>query len=266
MTAGLALQGVTVQVGDATLLKGVDLAVPPGGFVAIVGPNGAGKSTLLKATLGLVRTTAGTLAVDGQALHELSGRARAGVLAWLPQRDASVESVRVVDRVAAARFRFPEGRAQSLCAARQALEILGMETLAERRVDTLSGGEAQRVALAALAAQEATWWLLDEPAHHLDPGRQVEVYRTLGARWRGDLGAPQSMIAVTHDVNLLSHAAPDEWAEKLTLVGLSEGTVRFQAQLSDPTLAERLSGLFQTEIRAVDVDGSRHFVVTGGGS
>jgi iron complex transport system ATP-binding protein len=266
MTAGLNLQGLTVQVGAATLLKDVDLAVDPGGFVAIVGPNGAGKSTLLKAALGLVRTTAGELSVDGQALGSLSGRARAGVLAWLPQRDASVESVRVVDRVAAARFRFSEGRGHSLHAAHQALEALGIAGLAERRVDTLSGGEAQRVALAGLAAQEATWWLLDEPAHHLDPGRQVEVYRTLGARWRGEFGAPQSMIAVTHDVNLLSHAAPGEWADRLTLIGLSEGTVRFRAPLSDPTLAEQLSVLFETQVKAVSVEGARHFVVTGGAS
>ena len=264
MTGGLSLQGVTVQVGDATLLKGVDLMVEAGGFVAIVGPNGAGKSTLLKAALGLIPTTEGTLSVDGQSLRTLSGRARAGVLGWLPQRDASVESVRVVDRVAAARFRFSEGRGHSLQAAYDALEALGIAGLAERRVDTLSGGEAQRVALASLAAQEATWWLLDEPAHHLDPGRQVEVYRTLGARWRGELGAPQSMVAVTHDVNLLSHAAPGEWADRLTLIGLSDGAVRFRAPLSDPALEQHLSALFQTQITAVTVEGARHFVVTGG--
>ncbi len=72
------------------------------------------------------------------------------------------------------------------------------------------------------------------------------------------------MLAVTHDVNLLSHAAPGEAAERLTVVGLSEGQVRFRAPLGDVTLADKLSDLFGVGVRAVDLDGVRHFAVTGG--
>ena len=264
MTEGLAVSSLSVRARGAELLRDVDLRISPGEFVAIVGPNGAGKSTLLKALCGLLPSAARELSVDGRDLNAMSGRERAGLLAWLPQRDAGVEPVRAIDRVAAARFRFQEGRARSLEAARRALEAFGVEPLAERTMDTLSGGEAQRVALAALAAQEAAWWLLDEPAHHLDPGRQVEVYQGLGARWRGEHGEAQSMIAVTHDVNLLGHAVAEGWAERLSVVGLARGELRFKVPLSSPSLPEQLSALFATRIEAVDLKGRRHFVVLGG--
>ena len=264
MSQGLVLKGLSVHLQGRALLRGVELTITPGEFIAIVGPNGAGKSTLLKALCALVPCEAEELSVDGRPLKGLSGRERAGLLAWLPQRDASVESVRALDRVAAARFRFQEGRARSLEAALGALSAFGVAEFAERNVDSLSGGEAQRVALAALAAQEASWWLLDEPAHHLDPGRQVEVYEGLGARWRGEVGAPQSMIAVTHDVNLLGHAAKGKWTERLRVVGLAAGEVRFQLPLSSPGLAEALSELFSARIKALEVEGQRHFVVAGG--
>ncbi|MDP6944720.1 MAG: ABC transporter ATP-binding protein, partial [Myxococcota bacterium] len=215
------------------------------------------------ALLGLLTPSEGAVTVGAHAVGALGGRARAELLSWLPQRDAGVEPLRVVDRVAAARFRFPEGRAASLAAAERALDALDISALAARLVDTLSGGEAQRVALAALAAQEATWWLLDEPAHHLDPARQVAVYRYLGERWRGGGGQRQSMIVVTHDINLLRHATTGAEAERLRVVGLGDGQVRFRTTLSDERLPERLTELFGVAVRAVDVDGERHFAVTG---
>ena len=73
------------------------------------------------------------------------------------------------------------------------------------------------------------------------------------------------MVAVTHDVNLLSHAAPGEWADRLCVVGLQGGVLRFKLALSSPTLAEALSELFAVGMKALDVDGARHFVVTGEG-
>ena len=253
------IDGLGVTAGKVQLLEGVELTAEPGAFVAVVGPNGAGKSTLLKTLLGLLKPATGEVSVGERQVSELSGRDRAALLSWLPQRDAGVEPVRAIDRVAAARFRFDEGRASSLEAASRALAAMDIAALSERLVDTLSGGEAQRVALAALAAQEATWWLLDEPAHHLDPARQVAVYRTLGERWR----AGQGMVAVTHDVNLLAHAAPGEHAERLLVLGLANGEVQFQVPLADPALAERLTTLFGATVRAVDVDGVRRFVVLG---
>ena len=259
MSLEICVKELSVVAGQTTLLSDVQLQAKPGDFVAIVGPNGAGKSTLLKTILGLRRPSQGSASIGKREVSSIGGRERAGLLSWLPQRDAGVEPVRVVDRVASARFRFPEGRAASLAAARCALEALEVSALGERLMDTLSGGEAQRVALAALSAQGAAWWLLDEPAHHLDPARQVDVYRHLGERW----AEGQGMVAVTHDVNLLSHAAPGEAAERLIVVGMAEGRVRFQSTLADAELAHKLTELFGVVVRAVDVDGRRHFAVTG---
>ena len=114
MSGTLVAEGLGVTAGQARLLEAVTVRAEPGEFLAIVGPNGAGKSTLLKALLGLTKPSAGAVSVGGRPVADLGGRERAGVLSWLPQRDAGVEPVRVVDRVAAARFRFAEGRAAAI--------------------------------------------------------------------------------------------------------------------------------------------------------
>ncbi len=262
MIARLSARGVTLSHADSTVLDAVTLVVEPGEFVAIVGPNGAGKSTLLKVLLGLLAPSCGDARLGDAKVRALPARSRAAGLAWLPQRDAVVEAIRVIDRVAAARFRFDEPRADALAAAQRALDDLDIADLGERLADTLSGGEAQRVALAALAVQEADWWLLDEPAHHLDPARQVDVYQHLGRRW----GEGQGILCVTHDVNLLRHAAPGPTAESLRIVGLADGAIRFSMTLADARLAEALSALFGVGVRAVEVDGVTCFVVVGEGA
>jgi iron complex transport system ATP-binding protein len=253
----IALRAVTVRHGATTPLDGVDLDVPPGGLVAVVGPNGAGKTTLLRAILGLVRPTSGEVTLDGRSVAALSPGERAAAVGWLPQHRRASEPVPVVDVVAAGRFRFAEPRAVARRAARAALEDVGAGALADRPIDRLSGGEAQRVALATLVAQDAGALLLDEPATHLDPGVQRALHGFLEA-WsaRG-----RTLVVVTHDLHLLPHLVAD--ATRVRVVGLAGGRVRVDLRLDDPALPDALGGLYGVVVRGIDVDGRRHLVVTG---
>ncbi len=232
------------------LLDGVSLTLPAGELLALVGPNGAGKTSLLRATLGLTPLHAGQITLDGVDVTQLSPRERAARVAWLPQHSAAAEELSALEVVTAARFRFDEAFALSRREARAALDRVGVGPLAARPLARLSGGERQRVALAGLLAQAAPVLLLDEPANHLDPAQQLEVYRLLGDLWREGKG----LVCVTHDVNLLRHLGR---AAQVRVAGIGAGKLAFECRLDSPELPERLSQLFAVQMRDLDLDGDR---------
>jgi iron complex transport system ATP-binding protein len=251
--AELEFQNLSVKLGQRTLLDALSLRVQPGEFVALIGPNGAGKTTLLKAALALRAPTSGRVHLGGQAVSKLDARARAAAIAWLPQQIRADEPVTGLESVAAARFRFRETRAASLRAAASALQRVGASNYADRPISELSGGERQRVAFACLVAQEAQVLLFDEPANHLDPAQQLEVYRLLGELWREG----RTLLCINHDVNLL-HQVGD--AARVRVVGLREGRVAFDAHFSDADLPAQLSALFGVSIASL-YDDERRFLV-----
>jgi iron complex transport system ATP-binding protein len=242
--AKLEFLAVSVKVRDRTLLDAVNLGVRDNDFVALVGPNGAGKTTLLKCALALRVPTSGSVCLQGEPVHALDARARAAKLAWLPQHIRAEEPLSALDTVAAARFRFRESPAQSRLAAERALRRVGALEYERRAVSELSGGERQRVAFACLLAQEASTLLFDEPANHLDPAQQLEVYGLLGELWREG----RTIVCINHDVNLLNHLGEPE---RVRVVGLRAGRLAFEARLSEPDLPARLGALFGVEMDSV---------------
>jgi iron complex transport system ATP-binding protein len=260
MTSAITLNDVSVLAGKATLLDQVRLSVDSGEFVALVGPNGAGKSTLLRTVLSLQGVTSGEVSVGGNDVASMSGRERAKHLGWLPQHGGPNEALPVIELVLAARFRFDEPRARAREAAALSLRELGVDHLAERLLTTLSGGEAQRVGLAILHAQEADTYLLDEPANHLDPAQQMRTYRHLGEQWRQG----KAVLCVTHDVNLLSHVLVPGSTASVRVVGMRSGRPVFDTSLADETLSERLGDLFGVTVHALEHPSGTHYVMTGG--
>jgi iron complex transport system ATP-binding protein len=184
MTEPLDIRSLGVRAGSKSLLEGIDLKVGERDFVALIGPNGAGKTTLLRAALGLAVPAEGSVSLGGHDPRKLRGRERAALAAWLPQQALAAEPITALELVTAARFRFSESHADSRRAAHMALARVGASEFALRPVTQISGGEHQRVALAALIAQEAPLMLLDEPANHLDPGQQIGIYKLIGELWR----------------------------------------------------------------------------------
>jgi iron complex transport system ATP-binding protein len=215
--------------------------------VFLLGPNGAGKSTLLRAVLGLETPTAGKVSVGGDATLDLPPRERARRVAWLPQSQPTERSLRVWELVAAARFRFLESPTVARRQAETALGRVGAAVFSERLAYQLSGGEQQRVKLACLLAQEAPLLLLDEPANHLDPAQQVEVYRLLGKLWSDGL----TLLCVTHDINLVPLVGVQK---RVRVVGLEAGAVVFDLPLNDPSMAERLGELFGLRFQRIVLD------------
>nr|WP_220462617.1 ABC transporter ATP-binding protein [Pseudomonas putida] len=209
----MSINDITVAYGPRQILHGVSLPeLPAGSLVALVGPNGAGKSTLLRALAGLERMK-GTVSLDGQDVTRLGFAERSRRLAYMPQQLPPGLALGVMESIVAA-LRV-SGSDDLLGHAYQALRQLGIEGLAERTLDSLSGGQRQLVALAQLLARNPQVLLLDEPTSALDLHYQLRVMDAVRERV---VMHRLLAVAVLHDINLAASQA--DW-----LVVLREGRV-----------------------------------------
>jgi iron complex transport system ATP-binding protein len=201
-------QAVTAGYGERVVLHACTLQIARGEVVAIVGPNGAGKSTLLRALAGLLRPSAGSVALDGVDIATLARRDLARRIAVVPQIFDTLFPFTVREVVALGRTarlgRFGGASREDAAAVERAIVDLDLTDLASRRIDRLSGGERQRAVLAMALAQETDVLLLDEPTVHLDPSHQVAMLRLIRelACARG-----LAVAAVLHDLNLAASMA-----------------------------------------------------------
>ena len=193
--------GVSVDLDGVAALKDVDLRVGGTDFVAVLGPNGAGKSTLLRAMAGIIPSKGGAKAMY-RPVAGLAGRERRGFFSYLSQEREMSWPMPVRDVVAmglddrpGATVRVSREDADRLA---QVLWDCGLESLAHRPVNALSGGERSRVLLARALLSPAPVLLADEPTAALDPAGQIKVLELLAAR--AQTGRP--VIAVLHDVIL----------------------------------------------------------------
>jgi iron complex transport system ATP-binding protein len=189
-----------------TFLGPLDLEISAAKVHALVGPNGAGKSTLLRLLVGLSRPTGGYVELDGQPLLDIPAGKRARRIAFLPQNPvapgaASVEEVVRLGRHPYREFGMFESPAD-IDIVRRSMRLTQTLEFADRRMETLSGGEAQRVHLAAALAQQPDLLALDEPTSDLDIRHQLGIFRLLRDLTR-DAGV--TVVVVVHDLNLAAH-------------------------------------------------------------
>ena len=178
-TRGVRVDGFGKRFGDRTVLDGVDFAIAPGGFVALLGASGSGKSTLLRALGGLDGDYTGVLETpDSKSIAFQEHR----VVPWLPVWRNVALGVRAAD---------PKG------AALQALAEVGLSDKADVWPSTLSGGESQRVALARALVREPDLLLLDEPFGALDALTRLKAQKLVETLWKQHR---PSTLLVTHDV------------------------------------------------------------------
>jgi iron complex transport system ATP-binding protein len=188
-------------------LERASLVVDEGELVAIVGPNGSGKTTLLRALLGAVPLASGRASVQGRHLAQWPVRELARVVAVVTQREETPFPMRVRDTVMLGRYAHlgplaSPGESDHR-AVEQSLQRADVAHLADRRTDTLSGGEWQRVRIARALAQQPRALVLDEPTASLDIRHAMEICELLASL--ADAGL--STLFVTHDLNLAARYA-----------------------------------------------------------
>jgi phosphonate transport system ATP-binding protein len=237
VAAMIEVRGLRVRVSPATVaVDGVDLTVAPGEFVVVIGSSGAGKTTLLRALNRLVEPTEGTVRVAGRPvtgagpaeLREV--RRRIGTIF---QQFNLVRRASVIANVLAGRLgyvpalgsllgRFP---ASDHALAEACLARVGLAAYAQRRADTLSGGEQQRVAIARALAQTPDVILGDEPTASLDPQLTVAIMDILAA-----INREQHLTLVVSQ-----HQLDTALAYGTRIVGLRAGRVVFDGPPWDVT-------------------------------
>ena len=238
------MQAITVQnVNHAfdgrPVLEDVGFEVTGGQFFIIIGPNGSGKTTLLKLLVGLLPLKQGRIRIMSRDIGRYTARALARHIAYVPQSvpvefPFSVTQVVLMGRAPHLGILGFEGEADQTLA-QTAMAITGVEHLAHRRVDQLSGGEQQRVFIARAICQQPEILLLDEPTAALDLSHQVRLMDLL-EHLKTDQGV--TIVMVSHDLNLAAM-----YADRLLL--LSRGGVArlgTPAQVIDFELLEKVYG------------------------
>ncbi len=249
----LVVRGLSLAIAGRRLCETFDWTVRAGESWAIVGPNGAGKTTLLRALAGLTAPAAGEIHYGDAALATLGLRERALWRGLLPQDSTDAFPASVLETVLVGRHphlaRLAWEGERDFALAHAALAVFGIDTLAERDVHTLSGGERRRVALAALWTQDPPLLLLDEPSSHLDIAQQAAALDVLAAlaRERG-----KALVMVLHDLHLATRHC-----DHALLLGDGRAETGPATEL---LRADKLSALFGRSLRELRDGDLRAFV------
>lgn len=250
MTPAAAMTGeqLVLRYGNTLVVQGVSLTLETGRVTALVGPNGSGKSTLLRALARLHRVDEGTVtlgtgsAAPDRAASLLSAREFARAVTLFAQSRPAPQGLTVSEVVAFGRHPYRRGfaglSAEDRGAITRALQATGVQDMAQRPVGELSGGEVQRVWLAACIAQETGVVLLDEPTNHLDLRYQIETLDLVR-----DL-VDEHGVAVGIVLHDLDHAA--RIADDLLL--LSAGRIHASGHPVDVLTAANISEVYEIPV------------------
>jgi len=206
----IELRGVSrlYQLGNVTVaaLRGVDLAIERGEFVAIIGPSGSGKSTLMNLIGLLDRPTTGAVLLGGRSVSELDDDALAGLrsraIGFVFQNYNLLPRTSALDNVATPLLYQGVPRKERAERARESLRLLGMEERMGHQPSELSGGQQQRVAIARALVTRPALILADEPTGNLDSASGAEVMQQL----RSLHDAGRTVVLITHDQDVAQFA------------------------------------------------------------
>ena len=218
-------------------VDGVTFAAERGRLTALAGPNGSGKSSIVKALLRRADTPRGTATINGTDVRTLSHVELARSLAVVPQREDAAFPAQVREYVALGRYphlglwRSPSREDE--IAVDEALHHAGVEDLALRDTDALSGGEWQRVRIARALAQKALALVLDEPTTFLDVAHEMAIFELLYSLSRAGL----AVLLVSHQLNLVARFAD-------SMVLLDHGKVAIRGTPAEVMRADRLESIY----------------------
>jgi len=210
------LEQAAAGYGRQIVLQGINLQVEPGEFIGVIGPNGAGKSTLLTLINGLATPCKGTVRINQQVLTKQNRRELCKKIAYVPQSTwvdnrlpllvKEVVLMGVYGKLGLGRY--PGAKERDL--AEEMMGLVGINSLQEKPIGQLSGGERQKVAIARALVQEPEILLLDEPTASLDWRAGQEI---LDLIYRIQQRFKLTTFLVTHEINQLPH-----WCSKMVLV------------------------------------------------
>jgi len=252
----LAADDLAVEIREVTFryergatpaLDGVSAAIPTGSISAILGPNGSGKSTLLHLLLGLLEAESGSVRVAGRPQSAYSRRELSQTMGLVPQDEPVTFELSVFEYALLGRAPYLNLLAlpgqEDRAVAQEALERVGIASLAHRPVTSLSGGERQLATVARALTQSPDVLLLDEPTSHLDLAnarRVLGVLRSLRSEGR-------TILWTTHDPNAATAIATD-------ILLMRAGRVVAHGPVAEVMTSKLLTATYDVPVQVVDVE------------
>jgi putative ABC transport system ATP-binding protein len=233
---------------EVQALRGLSMTVKEGEVVSIIGPSGSGKTTLLNIIGGLDTATAGSVAVGTLQVTALSTAQlidyRRKIVGHIFQTLNLIPTLTAAENIELPMIAMGTGRSKRKDRVKTLLEVVGLTARATHKSDELSGGEQQRIAMAAALANDAPVILADEPTGELDTTNAKIVVDYL-VKISRELG--KTILMVTHDPNVARHTD--------RILRIEDGTINAAltpAQILEPTAA--VSYIDQLKSRLADID------------
>ena len=249
----LMVKNLFFNYGTVPILEGISFDVRKGQLYGLFGPNGCGKTTLFKCCLKFLKTSSGDVLIDGIDINKIKTSRMAKLVAYIPQEHKPPFPFLVKEIVLMGRTPHMGGifgiQKEDKEKAMEALDLLGISSLADRSYNRLSGGQRQMVLIARAIAQETDLILLDEPTSFLDFSNQIRIWKLL--RTIADRGV--TLLACSHDPNHVSWFCDH-------VIAISSKRVLAQGTASEVLCPENLNNIYG-EICAIQKVGQHQMIL-----
>ncbi|MEE9434646.1 MAG: ABC transporter ATP-binding protein [Sphingorhabdus sp.] len=202
----IAVNNLSLTLQGRRVLQDISAQFEAGKITVILGPNGAGKSSLLGCIAALHQPAEGNVCIGGEDVQKIDANKRARMIGYLPQNGEVHWNLNVRALVALGRLPHHHGWQETpddQAAIDAAIDQAGIEALASRKVQRLSGGEQGRVLLARVLAGQPQWILADEPLANLDPAHSLDIADLFRSAAKSGAG----IVLVLHDLTLAANIA-----------------------------------------------------------
>ena len=239
----LEVSNLSLSFDETKIIKNISFSLESKGILTILGPNGSGKSTLIKSLCGIYKNFSGEAKISNQSIKNISQKELSRLVSYVPQFLEVYADYSVWDFMEMSYFPHLDNfRGLSLEEVDRAHDILSkfnLTSLKERSMNTLSGGERQKVFIASSVFQKPKLLLLDEPTSYLDPKHQDEVNEIIFS-----LKEEMSVILVSHDIN-------SSIINSDRIIGLKGGEVFFDGSAKEVLHKNLLDELFDKKFNYI---------------
>lgn len=246
----MKVKNVYKSVQDTAILQDLSFSLEKGKVTAFIGPNGAGKSTVLSVMSRLLKKDGGIITVKGKEIESWKTEELARELSILKQQNVYQVKMTVRDLLSFGRFPYAKGRLKEddYLMIEKVLGYLHLEEFANRFLDTLSGGQLQRAAIAMILVQDTDYILLDEPLNNLDLKQSIVAMKTI--RELAD-GLGKTILIVLHDVNFASAYADN-------IIAMKAGRIHSAGTVEEVFRKEVLQEIFEIDLDVQLINGKRY--------
>lgn len=245
----IEVKNVTKKYGSKPVVDNVSVKIAKGKITSFIGPNGAGKSTLLSIISRLIKQDSGQVLIENIEVSQSKSKDLAKKISILKQSNHINVRLTVRELVSFGRFPYSQGKLskEDWEHVDEAIRYMDLESMQDKYLDQLSGGQNQRAYIAMVIAQNTEYILLDEPLNNLDMKHSVQIMKVL-RRLVDEMG--KTIILVIHDINFASCYSDH-------IVALKEGRVVQEGGTADIIDTDALRDIYDMDIPIHHVDGKK---------